>query len=357
MTGLKEEPWPPSLKSYVARAFAQCNAPGINAEAARNRVETLLKAKIVAASAKGPLTRTDWNSEPLLGAPTGVPSYAAGYGGFGGNNGAAGGGGGPADDGQPKAVPPKSYICKICKVKGHFIFDCSKYFGKDKDAKQKAALAKQQKQAAKAAKKQAKAAAATAASASADVGYGSASAASRAARFGTSVVGGSKAKKKIKWNNADRVQLAASGPITGTCTELEKGYLRLVPGMEPEPAEVRPLLVLKEAFKHVVKRWKKEQKYKWFWAQLKSIRQDMSVQHIRDGFTAKVYEMHARVALEQKDTPEFTQCLGQLRDLYTDGIKGAMKEFFCYRLLYTVFTHSHDEYLSLYVTPSTSFFC
>ena len=43
---------------------------------------------------------------------------------------------------------------------------------------------------------------------------------------------------------------------------------------------------------------------------------------------------------------------GQLRDLYADGIKGSMKEFFCYRLLYTVFTHSHDEYLALYVEVS-----
>lgn len=97
--------------------------------------------------------------------------------------------------------------------------------------------------------------------------------------------------------------------IKGTCQDLEKRYLRLTSA--PDPSTVRPENVLINALKWVKKRWRKRKKYSsqadmeaktpYMWAseQLKSIRQDLTVQHIQNSFTVNVYETHAKLALEQ----------------------------------------------------------
>ncbi len=178
-----------------------------------------------------------------------------------------------------------------------------------------------------------------------------------------SFYGGGSARKKSKLSfsnpsNDEELEIDWSElKIVGTCENLEKQYLRLtsvcaVCGVvypctslltpasllfrlmqAPAPSTVRPERVLKKSLEMLQKRWAKDSDYKYVCEQFKSIRQDLTVQHIYNEFTTIVYETHARIALHARDLSEYNQCQTQLKQLYEDdpNLRTNYFEFLFYR--------------------------
>jgi hypothetical protein len=141
--------------------------------------------------------------------------------------------------------------------------------------------------------------------------------------------------KGNKSTTADEAEMP-TGPVVGLNEKLEKSYFRLT--APPKPETVRPLRVLEQTLSLLTKKWKVENNYNYICNQFKSLRQDLTVQHIKNAFTVKVYEIHARIALEKGDLGEYNQCQTQLRALYTQNLGGHPHEFLAYRILYFVYT-------------------
>lgn len=131
------------------------------------------------------------------------------------------------------------------------------------------------------------------------------------------------------------------GPVIGTCQNLEKNFFRLT--AEPKSELVRPLEVLKKTLELLKTKWRHENNYSYICDQFKSLRQDLTVQHIRNEFTVTVYEIHARIALERTDLGEYNQCQTQLRALYSQKLGGHPAEFLAYRILYFIHTCNRTD--------------
>ena len=58
------------------------------------------------------------------------------------------------------------------------------------------------------------------------------------------------------------------------------------------------------------------------------------MQHLRNELAVRIYEAHARSALEYGDIGEYNQCQTQLIAFYADGLPGCREEFLAYRILY-----------------------
>jgi SAC3 family protein LENG8/THP3 len=134
---------------------------------------------------------------------------------------------------------------------------------------------------------------------------------------------------------------APVGPVVGRCLDLEKSYLRLT--SEPNPDKVRPLHILRQTLDLLKKKWREERNYAYVCDQFKSLRQDLTVQHIKNDFTVNVYEIHARIALEKGDLGEYNQCQTQLRGLYMENLGGHPTEFLAYRILYFINIQNRTE--------------
>lgn len=143
------------------------------------------------------------------------------------------------------------------------------------------------------------------------------------------------------YTSSDVSDVAPSGPVVGTCQKLEKNYFRLTSA--PKPEEVRPLPVLKDMMNLLRKKWKTEHNYNYANDQFKSLRQDLTVQRIKNDFTVLVYEAHARIALEMGDMGEYNQCQTQLKALYKLKLGGRPEEFTAYRILYFIYTCNRTD--------------
>jgi len=106
---------------------------------------------------------------------------------------------------------------------------------------------------------------------------------------------------------------SGQGRFVGTSTALEKPHLRLTDF--PKAENVRPFPILVKALAHIKSQYIKNEDFEWANGQLKSVRQDLTVQHIRHKFVLAVYETHARLLLEHGDLNEFNQCQTMIRSL------------------------------------------
>ena len=131
----------------------------------------------------------------------------------------------------------------------------------------------------------------------------------------------------------------------GFSADLEKPYLRLTSA--PKASAVRPLKVLRQSLEMVKIKYLHDEDYAYACEQMKSIRQDLTVQSISNRFAAHVYETHARIALECGDLEEYNQCQSRLQDMKQKGVLVSVDEFDCYRILHALFRDNKLELIGV----------
>ncbi|CDK24486.1 unnamed protein product [Kuraishia capsulata CBS 1993] len=152
-------------------------------------------------------------------------------------------------------------------------------------------------------------------------------------------------------DTVEKDEIDQARPIIGTNQTLEKKYLRLT--SQPLPENVRPIGVLEKTLKMLTNKYLSGSgTYPYLCDQLKSIRQDLTVQHIRTLFTIEIYEFHAKLAIEFKDLGEFNQCESQLKQLYETADTSveehfSQPEYMSYLILYHVITSNYQEVFML----------
>jgi hypothetical protein len=126
---------------------------------------------------------------------------------------------------------------------------------------------------------------------------------------------------KPKTKSDPKEEIPCDWKLVGTCTDYEKPYFRLT--SKPDPKTIRPEGVLKKALAYFKEKWRKgEIKYEYFSEQLRSIRQDLTVQGIRNKFSVEIYQVHTRLALEAQDMDQYNSCMSRLFELYKEGLPG-----------------------------------
>ena len=110
-----------------------------------------------------------------------------------------------------------------------------------------------------------------------------------------------------------------AGQLVGTNTNIEKPYFRLTTYVKPE--NVRSIEILVKSLAYIKSKYFQEEDFEWANEQLKSVRQDITVQRLRNRFVLDVYETHARILLEHGDLSEFNQCQTMIRYLTSSGVE------------------------------------
>ncbi|KAL5473074.1 hypothetical protein EMCRGX_G027515 [Ephydatia muelleri] len=324
--GMDPDYWPPALKSYIHRAFAACNTT-----ADRDKVEQFLRVELNTIFAEGKQWQINWNSYPL-------PSDS---------NFSTRGQKSRWDTPSPSSEDPK-----MSSQQQHSVLE--EVEEEEEEKGEEANRIMQGKEVFKKFKKKKGKNNRLFISTEPDLRFAAEEDQQkinlRAQRF---AAGDKKFKAKLSIDQLIKSTIISNGTDSdlleftteGTSEALEKQYLRLTSA--PDPSTVRPERVLKSSLAHVLKKGEALKDYKYICEQLKSIRQDLTVQGIRNGLTVEVYETHARMALENGDRDEFNQCQTQLKALYSEGIPGQQAEFLAYRIFYLMLTNSTADLSSL----------
>lgn len=289
-------PFPPSFNSWVERCFSSCRS-----DVERQSMTGLLTEKIKTTQAEDRMWLVDWDREP-------IPNIAAG--------GSQGAGSGENKLGSPTSqgggLRSKRNRWEESEEQAQTQQQTWEQYKQQKQVVSGAWVGpknKQQKQQGKNKKQKFGAELSPPAWVRGD---GSRLAA-RADRFGVNSTrggpGGSAGSGGTSSDDDyDAWDAARGAAVVGTSTALEKSYFRLTG--PPDPREVRPPAVLRRALDRLVRMLREgDARATPFYAvdQFKGLRQDCTVQHMRDALTVEVYEAHARQSLEYGDLAEFNQ--------------------------------------------------